>query len=105
MNIVAKLATTGAALAASFIAKKATDGTWSFVTGKEVPDNPDDPDIDIKEAILFAILSGALIALARMIANRQTTKVLGKVQGKSSAQVADETGAGAEKKKGKKAKA
>lgn len=90
-NIVAKLATTGAALAASFVAKKATDGTWSFVTGKEVPDNPDDPDVDIKEAILFALLSGALIALARMLANRQTTKVLGKAQGKSPAQVAEES--------------
>lgn len=90
-NIVAKLATTGAAVAASFIAKKATDGTWKFVTGKEVPSNPDDPDVDLREAILFAVLSGALIALARTVANRQTTRVLGRAQGKSSAQVADET--------------
>lgn len=91
MNIVAKIATTGAALLASIVAKKATDGTWSFVTGKEVPDNPDDPDVDIKEAILFALLSGALIAIARMLANRETTKLLGKAQGKSSAQIAEES--------------
>lgn len=96
MNIVAKLATTGATLLASLVAKKATDGTWSFVTGKEVPDNPDDPDIDIKEAVLFALLSGALIALARMLANRQTTRALGKMQGKSPAAVAEDTGAGRE---------
>lgn len=90
-NIVAKLLTAGAALAASFIAKKATDGTWHFVTGKEVPDNPDDPDVQLTEAVLFAILSGALIALARMLANRQTTKVIGASTGKSSARVADKT--------------
>lgn len=90
MNIMAKVVTTGAALLASVVAKKATDGTWSFVTGKEVPENPDDPDIDLKEAILFAVFSGALIALARMLANRETTKVLAKSQGKSRAQVADE---------------
>lgn len=91
MNITAKLVTTGAALLASVVAKKATDGTWSFVTGKDVPENPDDPDIDIKEAILFALFSGALIALARMLANRETTKVLAKSQGKSRAQVADDS--------------
>lgn len=90
-NIVAKLVTIGAASAAGFIAKKATDGTWSFVTGKEVPENPDDPDIDIKEAILFALLSGALMTLARMLAQRQTTRVMAKSQGKTPAQVADET--------------
>ena len=90
-NIVAKLATTGAAIAAGVIARKTTPGTWSFVTGKEAPDNPDDPDIDLKEAILFAILSGAIVAIARMLANRETTKLLGKAQGKSSAQVADES--------------
>ena len=90
MNITAKLVTTGAALLASVVAKKATDGTWSFVTGKDVPENPDDPDIDIKEAILFALFSGALIALARMLAHRESTKVLAKSQGKSRAQVADE---------------
>ena len=90
-NIVAKLVTVGAAAAASFVARKATDGTWSFVTGREVPDNPDDPDIELKEAILFALLSGALIALARMLANRQTTKVIAKAQHKSKEEVADQT--------------
>ncbi|QFG69753.1 DUF4235 domain-containing protein [Ornithinimicrobium pratense] len=90
MNITAKVVTTGAALLASVVAKKATDGTWSLVTGKDVPENPDDPDIDIKEAIIFAVLSGALVALARMLANREATKVLAKSQGKSRAQVADE---------------
>lgn len=90
-NLVAKLVTTGVAIAASAIAKKTTDGTWKFVTGKDVPDNPEDPDVDIKEAIFFAVLSGALIALFRMLANRQTSKALGKATGKPSAQVADQT--------------
>lgn len=90
-NIVAKILTAGAAVAASFIARKATDGTWKIVTGGDSPTNPEDPDIDIKEAIAFAVLSGALIGLARMLANRQTSKVVAKTSGKSSAQVADAT--------------
>ncbi|MFX0538661.1 DUF4235 domain-containing protein [Ornithinimicrobium sp. Y1847] len=92
-NIVAKVLTAGAAVAASFIARKATDGTWQFVTGKDSPQNPEDPDIDIKEAIAFAVLSGALIGLARMLANRETTKLVAKGSGKSSAQVGDEANA------------
>ena len=80
-------------VAASFIARKATDGTWQFVTGKDSPQNPEDPDIDIKEAIAFALLSGALIGLARMLANRETTKLMAKSTGKSSAEVGDDANA------------
>lgn len=92
-NLVAKLATTAAAIGASVVARKMTDGTWKFVTGKDSPSNPEDPDIDIKEAIAFAVLSGALIGLARMLANRETTKLVAKSSGKSSAQVGDEANA------------
>lgn len=90
-NLVAKILTAGAAVAASMIARKATDGTWKFVTGNDSPTNPEDPDIDIKEAIAFAVLSGALVGLARMLANRQTTKVVAKGSGKSSEKLADQT--------------
>ena len=90
-NIVAKLLTTGAVIAASTIARKATDGTWKFVTGSDSPSNPEDPDIDLKEAIAFAVLSGALVGLARMLANRESSRVIAKASGKSSEQVADKT--------------
>ena len=90
-NIVAKLLTTGAVIAASTIARKATDGTWKFVTGSDSPSNPEDPDIDLKEAVAFAVLSGALVGLARMLANRESTKVIAKASGKSPQQIADET--------------
>ena len=89
-NIVAKLLTTGAVIAASTIARKATNGTWKFVTGNDSPTNPEDPDIDFKEAVAFAVLSGALVGLARMLANRESTKVIAKASGKSPKRVADE---------------
>ena len=88
-NLVAKLLTTVAALGAAFVARKMTDGTWKFVTGKDSPQNPEDPDIDMKEAVAFAVLSGVIMGLARMLANRQATKVMAKGQGKSSKQLAD----------------
>src|SRR5690606_36809941 len=92
-NLVAKLATTVSAIGASVVARKMTDGTWKFVTGNDSPSNPEDPDIDIKEAVAFAILSGVLVGLARMLANRQATKFVAKTQGKSSKEVGDKANA------------
>ncbi len=88
-NLVAKVLTAGAAVVAGILARKTTDGTWKFVTGSDSPENPDDPDIDIKEAIAFAVLSGALVGLARMLANRQTTRLMAKGSKKAPEQVAD----------------
>ena len=90
-NIVAKLLTVGAVILAGTIARKATDGTWKFVTGSDSPANPEDPDIDLKEAIAFAVLSGAIVGLMRMLATRQSSKVIAKASRKSSEQIADET--------------
>lgn len=77
-NIVAKLLTAAAVFGASVVARKATDGTWKFVTGKDSPEDPDDPNIKLGEAVAFAVLSGAIIGLARVLANRQAGKVLHK---------------------------
>lgn len=74
-NLVWKVMAAGAAVGASIVARKLTDGTWKFVSGGDSPSNPEDPDIDIKEAIAFAVLSGAIVGLSRMIANRQATKL------------------------------
>ncbi|AXH96367.1 DUF4235 domain-containing protein [Ornithinimicrobium avium] len=88
-NLVAKAVTAGAAVVAAIVARKTTDGTWKFVTGSDSPQNPDDPEIDLKEAIAFAVLSGALVGLARMLANRQTTRMMAKGAGKTPEQTAD----------------
>lgn len=92
-NLLAKVLTAGAAVVAGIVARKTTDGTWKFVTGSDSPENPDDPDIDLKEAIAFAVLSGALVGLARMLANRQTTRLMAKGTKKAPAQVADQANA------------
>lgn len=80
-NVMWKVLSVAAALGASVVARKVTDGTWKFVSGKESPNNPEDPDIDFKEALAFALLSGAVVGLSRMLANRQATKVYTKAAG------------------------
>lgn len=60
-----------AGLGAAALARKALDGGWKAATGKEPPQNPADPDIDVWEAVIWASVSGTLVALARMAATRR----------------------------------
>ena len=59
------------ALGAAAIAKKAIDKSWTIATGKKPPENPADPDVDIWEAVAWAVASGTAVGLARMIAQRR----------------------------------
>ena len=59
------------ALGAAAFAKKAIDRSWTIATGKKPPENPADPDVDIWEAVAWAVASGTAIGLARMIAQRR----------------------------------
>ncbi len=80
-DLIWKVMTTGAAVGAGIIATKVTDQTWKFVTGGDSPTNPEDPDIKAKEAIAFALVSGAVIGLSRMLANRQAAQIYKKTTG------------------------
>ena len=60
-----------AALTAAALAKKTVDKTWTIATGKNPPENPADPDVSIGEAVMWASITGAAVALARMYAQRR----------------------------------
>jgi hypothetical protein len=50
--------------------------TWKQVTGKEPPLGPDDQEASLGLAIVWALVMGAGITTARMIAIRYTSKLL-----------------------------
>ena len=60
-----------AVLGSAVVAKKALNTSWKAATGKNPPANPADPDVEVKEAVAWAVVSGALIGLARMFAARR----------------------------------
>ena len=60
-----------AALGAAAVAKKALNTSWRAATGKNPPANPADPDVGLSEAVMWAAVSGTLIAVARMLATRR----------------------------------
>ena len=49
---------------------------WKAATGKEPPANPADPDVAMREALLWAAVSGTLVAVARMLATRRAAQLL-----------------------------
>lgn len=61
-------------LAATAVAKKIADATWKIGAGKEPPTDPADPDIELREAVVWAIVSGAIISLVRMFISRRFAK-------------------------------
>lgn len=76
------LATTGAAIGGGIVAKKVAESGWKFITGNDSPANPEDPDTDWVEAIAFALVSGAIVQLTRMLVNRQSTRAYKKSTGR-----------------------
>ena len=70
-----------AALGAAALTRKTLDKSWKVATGKKPPENPADPDIDIWEAATWAAVTGAFVALARMMAQRRAASYYAKSTG------------------------
>ncbi|MDX6371039.1 MAG: hypothetical protein QOD98_27 [Nocardioidaceae bacterium] len=60
-----------AGLGAAALTRKLLDRSWKAAAGKNPPENPADPDVSLGEAVLWAGLTGAVVALARMVAQRR----------------------------------
>lgn len=69
-----KVIATFAAFAAAYSTRKLLTAGWRTVTGKEPPNDPHDPQVGIGEALGWAILIGAGIEAARLLAVRAATR-------------------------------
>ena len=76
-----KVMTLAGAVGASMVARKVVTKTWTLATGNEPPANPEDPEVSWQEAVGFALLSGAAVGIARMVAGRQTATIYRKQTG------------------------
>ena len=70
-----KLFGTGSAIAAGVAARKVLSSAWQRGTGHAPPVNPEAPDTSWKEAVGWAVVSGALIGVARMLAARKAAEL------------------------------
>jgi hypothetical protein len=51
-------------------ARNALESGYKSATGKIPPANPEDPDVEWREAVTWAIVSGVVMALARLLFQR-----------------------------------
>lgn len=82
-----KIVGSGAAMLAGMIATKVVNGGWEKAVGKTPPSDPTDPDVDWKEALAFAALSGLVIGVAKLATQRQTAKFYTKAVGREYAEL------------------
>jgi subtilisin family serine protease len=66
-----KLMATFASIAGAYAARKALQIVWKTSTGKQPPANPEHPEVTWAEAVSWAVVSGAVIGVARMAAQRK----------------------------------
>ncbi|WP_432495518.1 DUF4235 domain-containing protein [Kineococcus auxinigenes] len=79
--IVWKLVGPGAAVVAGAVANRLTKKIWVTATKSQPPANPEDPDVGWKEAVAWALASGAIIGVSRLLVERQAAVLYRKTTG------------------------
>ncbi|HUC24085.1 MAG TPA: DUF4235 domain-containing protein [Streptosporangiaceae bacterium] len=59
---------------AAFAARKILSFGWTKITGKEPPEHPENPEVALREALIWGIVLGAGVHTARMLATRATNR-------------------------------
>ncbi len=67
-----------AGAAAAFVARKLIVFAWTKATGKKPPDAAEDPQVAIGEAVAWALVVGAGVGVARVLAVKLATRQAGK---------------------------
>ncbi|HEY2640013.1 MAG TPA: DUF4235 domain-containing protein [Streptosporangiaceae bacterium] len=63
-----------AGAAAAFGARKLITFGWKKLTGKEPPEHPEDPQVALREALVWGVVLGVTVSTARMLAMRATSR-------------------------------
>lgn len=79
--IVWKVLGTGSAILAGVAARKVIMTAWEKGTGSPPRTNPESPDTSWREALGWAVLSGALVGIARLMATRKAAEYYRKSAG------------------------
>ena len=78
-SIVAKLIGAGAAFAAALVVQKILGLAWKAKTGHKPPAADDQGDAGLAEVVAAAAITGALVAMSRVLATRGTARFTARV--------------------------
>ena len=76
LNVDRKIVAAVAAALAAIATRKVLAAAWQLTTGRTAPNDPEHPDTNLTEALVFTVASGALVALARLVAARSAIKLV-----------------------------
>jgi hypothetical protein len=76
-----KIFATLSAIGGSMVGRKVLRKAWVGITGTEPPANPEHPDVEWREAVTWAVVSGVVVALFRLVAQRQAARTWYKARG------------------------
>jgi hypothetical protein len=62
-------------LAASVVARRVVHVVWVAATGKAVPEDPADPRVSTGEAVAFAVTTGAVMGVVRLLVQRKANSI------------------------------
>lgn len=73
---------TGGAAAAAIVTRRALMRVWEHQRGEAPPRNPDDPQVNWRDAIVWGALSGMLIGIARVGGRRAASGAMRRMRQK-----------------------
>ena len=65
-----KLMDRGATIGAGLLARKVSSMTWQTATRRKPPSDTKNPDNDIREVVLWAVVGGAIVELTKALVHR-----------------------------------
>ncbi len=72
----------GASAAAAAVAtRKAAEKLYTAGTGEAPPENPSAPHVPLRQAVIWAVLSGVIVGLVRMLVERTAAKAWVRARG------------------------
>lgn len=79
-SFLAKLIGAAAALIAAWLAQQLISRIWQRSTGHEPPRADDEGDAGLSEVVIAAAVTGALVAISRVLATRGAAHVVAAVE-------------------------
>lgn len=76
MNFFLKVLGTAVSIGAGLLASKMIDVVWKKTTGKDSPKRDDDMENSLRSTLVFAVVSGAVSAVIRVLSQRGTQHAL-----------------------------
>jgi hypothetical protein len=74
VDLGTRITNAAAAMAAAFVARKLVTLAWTKATGKEPPVHPEDPQVALREALGWSMLTGVTVEAARLLATRAAAR-------------------------------